>query len=414
MDFNSLIARVKAILLTPKTEWPVIAGEPASVAGLYKNYIVILAAIPAVFGFIKGSLIGSGGFGITVRTPIVSGIVVMLLSYALSLVLVYLVALIVDAMAPNFGGQKNPVQALKTVAYAFTASWVAGIAAVLGILGGLIALAAAAYGIYLLYLGLPHTMRCPPEKAGGYTAVTAILAFVLSLVIGTVVAGITTAGLFASGGFGGSSVQIDRDSALGKLGAFSEKMEQASKRMEAAKAKGDDKAAADAAGEALGTLLGGGDKVEALAPDALRAFLPDTLAGMARQSISVERNGAMGMQVSTGNARYADDSGERSIELEITDMGSTKGLMALAGFVGVESDKQTEHGYEKIYRDNGRLVQEEWDGQSRHGEFSIVIGERFQVKVNGQGLDMNQLKAALGGLNLAGLEALKDHGVKRG
>ena len=60
MDFAKLIDRVKNILLTPKTEWPVIAGESTTVPDLYKNYIVVLAAIPAVFGFIKSSIIGSG------------------------------------------------------------------------------------------------------------------------------------------------------------------------------------------------------------------------------------------------------------------------------------------------------------------------------------------------------------------
>ena len=58
MDFSKLIARVQALLLSPKTEWPVIAAEPETVANLYKNYIMILAAIPAVFGFVKSSLIG--------------------------------------------------------------------------------------------------------------------------------------------------------------------------------------------------------------------------------------------------------------------------------------------------------------------------------------------------------------------
>ena len=78
MDFSKLIARVQALLLTPKTEWPVIAAEQETVANLYKNYILILAAIPVVAGFIKGSLIGTTLFGITVRTPIVSGIIGML------------------------------------------------------------------------------------------------------------------------------------------------------------------------------------------------------------------------------------------------------------------------------------------------------------------------------------------------
>ena len=81
MDFAKLMARVKAILITPKTEWPVIAAEPETVAGLYKNYILILAAIPAVFGFIKGSIIGFSLFGITARTPMVSGIIGMLVTY---------------------------------------------------------------------------------------------------------------------------------------------------------------------------------------------------------------------------------------------------------------------------------------------------------------------------------------------
>jgi hypothetical protein len=51
VDFNKLIARVKGILLTPKTEWPVIAGESTTVADLYKGYIVWLAAIPPIFTF---------------------------------------------------------------------------------------------------------------------------------------------------------------------------------------------------------------------------------------------------------------------------------------------------------------------------------------------------------------------------
>ena len=53
MDLNKLIARVKAILLTPKTEWPVIAGEPTTVADLYKGYIVWLAAIPPLAAFLS-------------------------------------------------------------------------------------------------------------------------------------------------------------------------------------------------------------------------------------------------------------------------------------------------------------------------------------------------------------------------
>ncbi|MFZ1390821.1 MAG: Yip1 family protein, partial [Dokdonella sp.] len=356
MDFAKLIARAKAILLSPRTEWPVIAAEPETVANLYKNYILVLAAIPAIAGFIKGSLIGFSLFGITVRTPMVSGIIGMLVSYALTLGIVYLVALIIDALAPSFGGEKNIVQALKTSAYTYTASWVAGIATIIPWIGWLVVLAGAIYGIYLLYVGLPHTMRSPPDKSVGYTAVVIVIGFVLSIVVGMVVGGITAAGSAASalsmGTSTSSSVTVDTDSALGKLAALGQKMEQQGKKMEAAEKSGDSNAQAEAATAMLGSMLGGGDQVEALPPDAIKPFLPEKLAGFKRSSISVERNGAMGVQVSTGHASYRD-ADNNELQLEVTDMGGAKGIMALAGFAGIESEKQTEYGYEKTYKQDG-------------------------------------------------------------
>ncbi|NCT69142.1 MAG: YIP1 family protein [Rhodanobacteraceae bacterium] len=415
MDINKVIARAKAILLTPKTEWPVIAGEPATVSDLYKNYIMILAAIPAVFGFIKGTLIGYGAFGIHVRTPFGSGLAAAIVGYALSLALVYVMALIIDALAPSFGGQKNPLQALKVTAYAYTASWVAGIGQIIPGLGWLIAIAGAVYGIYLFYLGLPVLMKAPQEKAAGYTAVSIIIAIVLGWILALIVGGIVGTGALMSGTqFGSTSdVTIDKDSALGKLDAWSKKMEAAGQQMEAAQKSGDAKAQQEALGKVMGTALGGGDQVEALAPDLLKPFVPETLAGLKRTDFSAERNGAMGMQISEAHATYADDGG-RSLRLEVTDMGSAKGLMALAGWAGVESDRTTEHGYEKTYKQGGRLVHEQWDDQNKDGEYSIVLGDRFTVKLSGNADSMDALKAAVAGLDLAGLESLKNQGVKKG
>lgn len=419
MDFAKLIARAKAILLTPKTEWPVIAAEPDTVAGLYKNYIMILAAIPAVFGFLKGSLIGYTMFGVTMRTPFISGIIGMLVAYGLTLVVVYLIALIINALAPSFGAEKNEVQALKTAAYTYTASWIASIATIVPWIGALIVIAGAVYGIYLLYLGLPNTMRCPQDKSVGYTIVTIIIGFVLSLVVGLVVGGITAAGTTAGainlGSNNSGSVTIDTDSALGKLAAMGEQMEKHSKKMEAAERSGNADAQAEAASAMLGAMLGGGDQVEALPPDAIKQFLPEKLAGFKRESISVERNAAMGVQVSTGKAAYRD-ANNNSLELEITDMGGAKGIMALAGFANVETDKQTEYGYEKTYKKDGRMINERWDNNGNYGEFGIILGDRFSVKLtgNGEGLDMNILKSAFNSLHLGELEAMKNQGVKKG
>jgi hypothetical protein len=399
MDFSKIIARVTAVLSTPKTEWPAIAGEATDVASLYKNYILVLAAVPVVFGFLKSTVIGYG----------VPAIGSALVGYVLSLVGVFLMALLVDALAPSFGGQKNQIQAMKTVAYSWTAAWVAGAGQIVPWLSVLILLAGGIYSIYLLYVGLPHTMKCPQDKAVGYTAVTVIVAIVLSWIIGMVVGGMTGMGAMMRGAahptFGSvdsddSSVTFDKDSALGKLAEIGKRAEQANRQMDAAQKSGDKGAE------------GGGAQVEALAPDRLKPFIPETLAGLKRTEMSVERNGAMGMQVSAAHASYGDGQG-RSVRLEITDMGSAKGFLSLASWAAVEQEKQTEHGYDRTVKSGGRIIHEQWDTQSKSGEYAAVLGERFSVKVDGSAASIDELKGALASIDLAGLEALKSEGVKK-
>jgi hypothetical protein len=419
MDFGKIIERIKAILTTPRTEWPAAAAEPATVQSLYAGYIAIVAALPIIAGFIKGSLIGTSAFGITVRTPIGMGIVGMVLHYVLALVIVYVVALIINALAPTFGGQKDMVQALKTVAYAWTASWIAGIAVIVPWLGWLIAIAGAVYAIYLLYLGLPHTMKCPPEKAGGYTAVSVIIAIVLSWIVGAIVVGVVGTAAMTGAAMGGmhvtgsngDSVTIDSDSALGKLAAMGQRAEQASKELDAAQKSGDSQAQSAAMGKMMGAMAGSNGNVEALAPDQIKAFLPDNLGNLKRSSLSAERNSAMGMQISQASANYAADNGQH-VTLEVSDTGGAKGFMSLAAAMAPEEEKQTDHGYEKTYSADGNLVHEEWDTQSKYGEYSVVVGKRFTVKANGNVDSIDQLKQAVASIDLGKLESLKDAGVK--
>lgn len=180
----NLIERAKRILLQPKSEWVVIEGESTSVADLYKGYIVLLAAITPLAGIIGMSLVGvSMPLTGTYRVPLASGIVHALTSYVLTLAGVFIIALIIDALAPSFGGQKNQIQALKVAAYSSTPSWLAGVVMILPMLG-IITLLAALYGLYLLYLGLPLLMKVPQEKAVGYTVVVVVAAIVVMMVIG--------------------------------------------------------------------------------------------------------------------------------------------------------------------------------------------------------------------------------------
>jgi hypothetical protein len=405
LGLNKLLARAKAILLSPKTEWPVIATEPTTVADLYKGYIIPLAAIPAIFGLLGTLRIGFG-----------PGLVAMVITFVMALISTFVMAWIIDALAPTFGGQKSNIQALKAIAYASTASWVAGFAHIIPWLGLLVVIAGGIYSIYLLYIGLPHTMKCPPEKSGGYTAVAIIIAIVLWAVTAAVIGSAVGVGSMMAGTSHSSSsdddLEFDEDSTLGKMEKWGKDMEAANKKLEAAQQSGDQGAQEEALKAVFGAALSGGaGQVESLAPERLKAFVPDELAGLSRSSIAAERSGAMGLQVSQANATYSDESG-RQVRLEIVDAGSAKGLLGLASWAGVEGEKEANGRYEKTFRDDDRLIHEEWDSNDSTGQYTVVVADRFTVKVEGAAGSVGELRDAVEDLDLDGLAKLRAEGVK--
>ena len=241
-----MIDRVKNIILTPKTEWPVIDGETATTQGLLLNYGAPLAAIGAVAGFIGNSIIGHSipFIGITVRTPIVMGVLGAVIGIVLGLAMVFVLSLIIDALAPSFGAEKNQSRAIKVAAYSMTPAWVAAVFTILPWIGGLLALIGAFYAVYVLYLGIRAVMRSPEDKAIGYTAVVVICAAVISFIAIIVIGAITAVGAGAAGALssvGGSSpsiassgVTFDKGSPMAKLEQFGKSMEAVNKQMETA------------------------------------------------------------------------------------------------------------------------------------------------------------------------------------
>ena len=238
----NMIARVKEILLTPKPAWSIIETEETNRATLYTQYIMILAAIQAVAGFIGMSLFGASAFGVSVRIPIMTGLVQMVLGYGMTLAMVFVMALIADALAPNFGGQKNPINALKLVAYSSTAAMVGGIFALIPALGVLILLASL-YSLYLLYLGVPTLMKVPQEKVLPYTVVLVVCAIVVGAITGTVL-GAVRGGPTMNMGYAPiqSSIETPNGSVnldTAKMEALSKRMEEVSKKIEKAQQTGD-------------------------------------------------------------------------------------------------------------------------------------------------------------------------------
>jgi hypothetical protein len=178
-----LIDRAKNIIMQPKQEWPVIDAEPATVGGLYTGYVIPLSLVPTIASFLGLLLFGASiPFYGSARVPLSLALRGAVTGFVASLIGIYVLAIIIDALAPSFSGTKNMISAFKVAAYSYTAAWVFGILAIIpaiGWIGGLLGL----YSLYLLYTGLPVLMKTPPEKSLGYTIVVIVVGIVLALCI---------------------------------------------------------------------------------------------------------------------------------------------------------------------------------------------------------------------------------------
>jgi hypothetical protein len=175
---HAIVTRAKSVVLTPQTEWPAIersADAPVPVI----RYVAILALIPALSRFIGASLIGG-------YTSMLAGLAGAAVAYALTFAVAYLVALMVNMLAPTFGGEKNFDSALKLTVYSFTPAWIAGIfllvpgLSFLGVLG--------LYGAYVMWAGLPVLMKAPAARALPYAATVVGWAVALDLAVRAILA----------------------------------------------------------------------------------------------------------------------------------------------------------------------------------------------------------------------------------
>jgi Yip1 domain len=206
----SIVDRAKNMILKPADEWNVVAGEPATVGGLFTGYAMILAAIPVIAaiiftGALGMSAAGFGGMGGGAMAMGFSAVTAMaVIGYVLSLVTLYLMSMIVNAVSPSFNGKSDMVQSTKLMTYASTPTWVAGLVSWIPILGGLISLAAIAYVVYLIYLGLRPVLGVPQEKVAGFTVVIVLIYIVLSLVVSGIILGLFFTTFFGGAMMGGA------------------------------------------------------------------------------------------------------------------------------------------------------------------------------------------------------------------
>lgn len=376
---TGLIDRAKAIILKPAETWPTIAAESATPGDLITRYALPLLVLGPIAGFIGGQLFGYGALGVTYRPGLMSGLTTALIGVVMGVISVIVISLVAEFLADKFGGTPDRTSAFKLVVYSLTPGWVAGLLGILPALG-MLAILASLYGLYLFYQGSTPLMKVPQDKAVGYTAVTAVCAIVLMWVASAATMAVT--GLFGMGAAGmvaassGDTAEINIPG-VGKID--SGKLEQAAKQMEAA-----------ASGN-----------VQPVDTEKLKALLPAALGSYTRSAIDTGAAGQMGKGVS---ATYKN--GDKSIKLSIMDSSGLGALAGLAGAAGVESSHEDADGYERTSTVDGKMQMEKWNNKSSHGEFGRQIDSRFFVAAEGDAGSIDELKAAVNGIDPAALAAL--------
>jgi len=169
-------------------------------------------------------------------------------------------------------------------------------------------------------------------------------------------------------------------------------------------------AAMQSAAEAMKKMAAGGQATNYQPVDfrELKGLLPDTLSGLKRTSATGERAGMAGFMVEQAEGKYESPGGGH-LRVKLMDIGSSAGPMAmgLMGWGMVDIDRETETGYEKTTKLDGRKAYEKYYNGSKSGELNVLVGTRFLVEIKGEQVAMDDIKGALGKLDLAKLEGLK-------
>lgn len=376
--FN-LVQRAKAILLSPSDEWKIIAAEPASISALYRDYAAILAAIPAVAQFLRGTLFGYGVSTFRHKPGILSALTAAIAQYVIALLALAVLAVIANYVVTKFDGKADRLSAFKLATFALTASWLAGAFELIPGLGWLSIL--GVYSFYLLYTGLPELMQVPKDKALVCALAIGVAAVVTMVVASLLVSPISTL-------TGGGPVIAGKSDVLGNIGgtngSSASELEQRFKRMEQ-----NVKQAADRPIEA----------------DTLKAFLPERLGPYERTSVGSTTMGVAG--AARGSSIKADYRwGERTLKVELVDMAAMGAMAGIGSALGIQSETETEDGFSRVRSMEDRMVMEKWSESRSNGSYAVTFADRFTLTVEGDADSFGTIESAAGEIDIDRIAAL--------
>jgi hypothetical protein len=335
---------------------------------------------------------------------------------------VAIMSAIAGALAPNFGGRRDSLAALKLVGYAYTPAFIAG---VLGLFPPLsfLEIFAGLWTLYVFYKGAPALVMSAPDKALAFTATCVACGIALGLA-GMLVGG--AVGL-ATGAFGAHRLGVaDAGDAQGRAIAASvlgsamgggANNERAAENMVNAvataaavsdtPASGDANAQVQAGLNALNSLVRGGKApVQPIRREQLKSVLPDSAAGLARATSEGSSGTFAGIAGSSATATYGNAQ-TGTVEVDVADLGNMGGIAAIANLgTTLQIESESDSGYEKNIDVDGRKVHVKWTAAAKQSSLIEIIDNRYAIGVTGSGVDVDTAIAALKGVDATKLQAL--------
>jgi len=375
LDGQSFFERVKSILLRPQSTWDAIAAEPDDdVVRLYKSYAVPLAALSALWLAI-GLLFfrwGGGAFAQTLKP--VQAIISGLFQFVVILISIAIMGVVINALAPRFGGTANSARAHKVAVYASTAALLAGVFSLhpmLSILGLL-----SFYSLGLLFIGLPRLMPTPDEKRVPYFATVLGVSVVASLVVFMILGAVRAAAV-----------------AMAAALTFGEQPAEAPPTEMAVLGSSID--LRDLEKQAREYVRTG----PALDPARLQEQLPQTLPGGFRLTRS-SNSAALG--VAQAEAEYVND--EARIVVTIVHMGATGAVAAVADAADMRANHRDADGFARTESIDGRIYSEQVSTSAGSATYAVVGRGIALTAVGTGGVTTDQVRAAVETISIQRLE----------
>ncbi len=376
LDTQSLVSRIKSILLKPRETWDELAREPVEVDELYMRYAVPLAAFSALCLTIGLVFFPWGAGGTYVHLNAVQALFSGAVQFVSLLAMIYIMARVIDGFAPMFGAERNRAQAHKLAVFSFTAALLSGVFSLhpwfgaLGILG--------LYTLVLLYLGLPRLMGVAEDKRGQFFAaivgVTIAGALVLSLALGTArgaLVGMTSAIMPP---FGQEARAPEAQTELAVPGGSIDLRELEKQARSYGGARQD------------------------VSPARLAEFLPQTLpSGFSRTEVS--STSAPG--VAQAAAQYR--SGDARMTVTIARVSGADAATTLAEVGNVQENRRDADGFSSVQTINGRLYSEQVSASAGTASYAVV-SRGVVLTAEGSGVTPDQLRAAVETIDMQRLE----------